>query len=113
MQRWNLLDLEMPRGTRDPVVLHSEDEARAVLIHIDAGQELGEHQVKERAWVLVVTGTIHVRTGGEQAEGDPGTLFHFEQDERRAIGSEAGARILVLLAPWPGRGHYRGEQQPA
>jgi quercetin dioxygenase-like cupin family protein len=113
MQRWNLLELQMPRGTRDPVVLHSDDEARAVVIHIDAGQELGEHQVKERAWILVVTGAVRVRAGGEEAEGGPGTLFRFDEDERRSIASDEGARILVLFAPWPGPGHYRGDTRAA
>ena len=31
MQSWNLLELEMPEGSRSPIVLHSHDEARAVL----------------------------------------------------------------------------------
>jgi hypothetical protein len=38
-----------------------------------------------------------------------GTLLRFEADERRSLGSDDGARILMLLAPWPGAGHYRGE----
>jgi hypothetical protein len=33
----------------------------------------------------------------------------FEPDERRSVSSEAGARILLLLAPWPGEGHFRGD----
>jgi quercetin dioxygenase-like cupin family protein len=113
MRTWNLLDMDAPNGTRDPLVLHSDDEARAVLIRIDAGQELGEHQVKERAWVCVVEGTVRVRAGGETMDAAPGTLLRFEADERRALGSDDGARILMLLAPWPGAGHYRGEHQAA
>jgi quercetin dioxygenase-like cupin family protein len=82
-----------------------------VLIRIDAGQELGEHQVKERAWICVVEGTVRVRAGGETMDATPGTLLHFEADERRSLASDDGARILMLLAPWPGVGHYRGEHQ--
>jgi quercetin dioxygenase-like cupin family protein len=111
VQRWDLLQVEMLRGTRDPLVLHSDDAARGVLIRIDAGQELGEHQVKERAWVLVVDGSVRVRAGSDESEGGPGTLFRFNQDERRSIASDGGARILMLLAPWPGAGHYRGEER--
>ena len=111
MQSWNLLAVDAPNGTRDPVVLQSDDEARAVLIRIDAGQELGEHQVKERAWICVVEGTVQVRAGGETMDAEPGTLLRFDADERHSIGSDAGARILLLLAPWPGVGHYRGAQQ--
>ena len=33
----------------------------------------------------------------------------FDPEERHAIRSEGGARVLLLLAPWPGEGHYRGE----
>jgi hypothetical protein len=35
----------------------------------------------------------------------------FEPHERRAIRSESGARILMLLAPWPGEGHFRGHSR--
>ena len=109
MRRWNLLELEMPRGTRDPVVLHSDDEARAVVIHIDAGQKLGEHQVKERAWVLVLSGSVRVRAGSEEAQVGPGSLFRFEEDERHSIASDDGVRILFFPSPWPGAGHYPGQ----
>ena len=56
MQRWDLLALDAPDGTRDPIVLHSDDAARAVLIVLRPGQALGEHQVKENAWVVVLDG---------------------------------------------------------
>ena len=32
-------------------------------------------------------------------------------DERRAVATDLGARILLFLAPWPGPGHYRGVAQ--
>lgn len=111
MQSWNLLDIETPGGSRSPVVVHSDDEARAVLIGLDAGQELGDHQVKEAAYVLVVDGRVRVDAGGETVEAGPGTLFQFEPDERRSVAADGGARILLLLAPWPGAGHYRGEER--
>ena len=108
MQSWNLREIEAPGGSRSPVVLRSDDAARAVLIALDPGQELGEHQVKERAFLFVVEGSVRVDARGERAEASAGTLFFFEPDERHAVSSEAGARILLLLAPWPGAGHYRG-----
>ena len=108
MQRWNLLQIETPGGTRSPVVLHSDDEARAVLIEIQPGQELGEHQVKEDAWVAILSGSVHIANRGETVEAGAGELLRFDPDERRAISSPGGARVLLLLAPWPGKGHYRG-----
>ncbi len=109
MQQWNLMEIDAPDGTRDPVVLHSDEEARAVLIRLQPGQELGDHQVKERAWIAVVDGTVRVGAAGEEVEAGPGMLFRFDAEERHSVSSDGGARILLLLAPWPGAGHYRGD----
>ena len=108
MQSWNLLELETPGGTRSPIVLHSTEEARAVLIGIDPGQELGDHQVHENAYVVVVAGRVRIDAGGETLDAGPGMLVRFEENERRRVSSAEGARLLMILAPWPGAGHYRG-----
>jgi quercetin dioxygenase-like cupin family protein len=112
VQSWNLLELETPGGTRSPIVLHSTNEARAVLIGIDPGQELGEHQVHENAYVVVVAGKVRFDSGSESLEAGAGTLVRFEEKERRRVSSADGARILLILAPWPGPGHYRGGPLP-
>ena len=106
MQTWDLLSVHAPNGTRDPLVLHSDDGARAVLIVLQPGQELGEHQVKENAWVSVIEGRVQVEAGGEQLELGAGGLMRFEANERHSVSSAEGARILMLLSPWPGDGHY-------
>ncbi|MBA2476685.1 MAG: cupin domain-containing protein [Actinobacteria bacterium] len=111
MQVANLLELETPGGSRSPVVVHSDGQARAVLIALEPGQELGEHQVKENAYVAIVEGSARVESGGETIEAPTGTFLAFGRDERHAISSEGGARLLLLLAPWPGEGHYRGEER--
>jgi quercetin dioxygenase-like cupin family protein len=108
VQSWDLKAIETPGGSRSPVVLHTEPEARAVLVGLEPGQELGDHQVKEHAWVLVVAGKARIRAGGEEVDARTGTLAHFEPDERHSVASDEGAKILMLLAPWPGEGHYRG-----
>jgi quercetin dioxygenase-like cupin family protein len=111
MQHWDLLGASAPEGTRDPLVLLSEDGvARAVLVALEPGQSLGDHQVKEHAWVTVVDGSIRVTAGGDEQELGVGGLVHFEPDERHALTSATGARVLLLLAPWPGKGHYRGSE---
>lgn len=109
MQHWDLQQIETPGGSRSPVVLRSDDFARAVLIALEPGQRLGEHQVKERALVSVVDGAVRVESGGETVDGGPGCFFFFDADERRSISTDSGARILMVLAPWPGEGHYRGD----
>jgi quercetin dioxygenase-like cupin family protein len=108
MQSWSLQDIDTPGGSRSPVVLRSEDEARAVLIGLEPGQELREHEVKERAWLVVVDGAARIEAGGETVDGTIGTLVAFDPEERHAISTRDGARLLLLLAPWPGEGHYRG-----
>jgi hypothetical protein len=105
VRSWQLHDIETPDGTRSPVVLDSED-SRAILIGISPGQELGEHQVRERAWVVVVDGAIQVATADESLTAGAGTLLEFEPTERRTVRSDDGARLLILFAPWPGPGHY-------
>ena len=110
VRHWRLPDVETPTGARSPVVLHSKDgSARAVLIELRAGEALGDHGVKESALVLVLAGAVRVEAGDESVDGDAGTLFHFEPDERHSVTSDGGARLLLLLAPWPGEGHYRGD----
>ena len=96
-------------GSRDPIVLHSDDGARAVLIVLQPGQELGEHQVKESAFLLVVDGRVRVEAAGETVEAGVGELFRFDPDERHSVTADGRARLMLLLAPWPGEGHYRGD----
>ena len=109
MQSWNLLEIETPDGSRSPVVLHSEvGQARTVLIGLEPGQELGDHQVKEAALLVVVKGDVRVAAGGEHVDASAGTVFRFDPDERHAVSTDRGARVLLVLAPWPGPGHYRG-----
>lgn len=110
MQSWNLREIDAPGGSRSPVVLRSDDAARAVFISLDPGQALGDHQVKERALVAVVEGAVRVESDGKTIEGEAGCFFSFDADERRSISTDTGARILLILAPWPGEGHYRGDK---
>jgi len=111
VQHWKLYDIETPDGSRSPVVLHSQDgESRVVLIALEPGQELRDHEVKESALILVVSGEARVEAGGDVERAVAGDLFRFEPGERHAVSSEGGARLLLTLAPWPGAGHYRGDK---
>jgi quercetin dioxygenase-like cupin family protein len=112
MQHWKLNEISTPEGSRSPVVLHSEDgESRVVLIELSPGQALNEHQVKEAALLLVVSGTVHVEAADESVDATAGELFRFDPDERHSVASDGGARVLLMLAPWPGEGHYRGQER--
>jgi quercetin dioxygenase-like cupin family protein len=112
MKTWNLPEIQAPDGMRDPAVLHSGSEGRAVMLRLEPGQQLGEHQVKEHAFIIVVEGRVRLGSGAGAVEATAGTLALFEPDERRQISSPDGARLLLLLSPWPGEGHYRGGDAP-
>ena len=45
--------------------------------------------------------------GSETTTCGAGTLTRFDADERHALSSSRGARLLLMLSPWPGAGHYR------
>ena len=111
MQSWNLGEITTPGGSRSPVVLRSDAGARAILVVLEAGQSLGDHQMKEGALVSVVDGAVRVESGGETVDAGVGCFFSFDPDERRSISSDTGARLLMVFSPWPGEGHYRGEEK--
>lgn len=108
MRRWRLPEVETPSGARSPGVPHSEEgSARAVLIELKGGEALGDHRVKESELLLVLDGGVRVEAGDKSFEDGVGTLFHFEWNEEHSVTSDAGARLSLPLAPWPGEGHYR------
>ena len=111
MKSWDLLQIEAPEGIRTPAVLHSGD-ARAIMLRVEPGQVLGDHQVRERAWLTVVEGEVELTCGDTVMPAAAGTLVMFEPGERHSVSSAAGARLLLLLAPWPAEGHY-GEDESA
>lgn len=104
METWNLNELDvMPHH---PQVLDSESEGRAILINLPAGEQLQEHQVHERAWLLVTDGEIEVvDAGGRAVTGSAGLLATFDPKERREVTAKTDARLLLVLSPWPGDGH--------
>jgi quercetin dioxygenase-like cupin family protein len=111
VRHWTLPEIETPNGARSPVVLHSQEgESRVVLIELRPGEALGDHTVKESALLLVLDGSVRVEAGDESVDAERGALFRFAPDERHSVTSDGGARLLLTLAPWPGEGHYRGEE---
>lgn len=103
MQSWDIRALEIE--PHKPQVLRSDAETRAIAILLPAGEELGEHQVHERAYLIVADGEIEVSKDGEVVRCGPGSLSHFEPGERHAIKAVSDARLMLVLSPWPGEGH--------
>jgi quercetin dioxygenase-like cupin family protein len=103
MRHFDLRSLEL--DPHRPQVLDSaRGEGRAIAINLPAGERLQDHEVHERAYLLVADGEVEVDTG-EVTRGAAGHLFVFDPQERHEVRATADARLLLVLAPWPGDGH--------
>jgi quercetin dioxygenase-like cupin family protein len=103
MDTWDIASLDLE--PRHPEVLRSDDETRVIAINLPAGEELQDHQVHERAYLMVAAGEIEVDQNGETSTGGAGFLAHFEPNERHEVRAKSDARLILLLSPWPGQGH--------
>jgi quercetin dioxygenase-like cupin family protein len=137
MKRWNLRSLtpsstkrtsrepgaDAPRvarvGPQMPRVLFSSPECGAVVIDLQRGDELGDHHVRERAVLELITGRVLIECPEESVECEAGTLVTFDPGERHTLRALADARLLLLLAPWPaardatGSGNANDQHLPA
>jgi hypothetical protein len=101
---WTITNLEL--RPHSPEILASSDDARAIVLLIPAGESLDDHQVHERAWLVVIEGEVEFTTAtGDTVRGGCGLLVEFAPSERHAVHACSDARLLLLLTPWPGLGH--------
>lgn len=105
MEHWDLTALDVE--PHHPQILDStRGESRTIALRLPAGEELQEHQVHERTHLVVVEGDVEIgRDGGAAVAGGPGLLAIFEPGERHEVRARSDARLLLVLAPWPGAGH--------
>jgi redox-sensitive bicupin YhaK (pirin superfamily) len=104
MKSWDLRTAE--GEPREPHILSTSDDARAIVLQLPAGEQMQEHEVHEHARLVVISGAIDVSTpDGESVSATDGHLFEFAPGERRTIAARSDARLLLLLTPWPGAGH--------
>jgi quercetin dioxygenase-like cupin family protein len=103
MESWDLKTVDVE--PRQPRILASAEDARTILLHLPEGEEMQEHEVHERARVLVVDGNVDVTGRDGDVSAGAGHLFEFEPGERRTILARSDARLLMVLSPWPGDGH--------
>jgi quercetin dioxygenase-like cupin family protein len=104
METWDISKLDVEPHL--PQVLASDDEGRLITITLPAGERLQQHQVHERAWLIVISGQIEIDDAdGGSVSGGPGLLAAFEPNERHEIRANEEARLLLVLSPWPGEGH--------
>lgn len=105
MQRWDLTAAN-EGGRTGPQVLFSTSEARGVVIDLAQDDEMGDHQVRERALVQILRGSVTCTSGAETATCAEGTLIVFEPGEPHILRALQPTRLLLVLAPWPAPGHY-------
>jgi redox-sensitive bicupin YhaK (pirin superfamily) len=100
VEHWDLTGLEVE--PRQPQILDSKrGESRTIALKLAAGEGLAEHQVHERAHVIVIEGEVEIG----DVTGGPGLLVIFDPGERHEVRARTDARLLLVLAPWPGDGH--------
>jgi quercetin dioxygenase-like cupin family protein len=100
---WDINSLDVQ--PHHPRVLRSDSEARVIAIDLPSGEQLKDHQVHERAYLLVTDGEIEFTAEGQSQTGGVGFLAHFEAQERHEVTAKSDSRLVLLLAPWPGEGH--------
>jgi quercetin dioxygenase-like cupin family protein len=99
-----LADLDLK--PRLPEIISSSEAARAIVLDLASGEALAEHEVHERAWLMVIAGEVQVSAGaGEVVAGGAGLLVEVNPGERHEVLARSDARLLLLLTPWPGGGH--------
>jgi quercetin dioxygenase-like cupin family protein len=104
MKTWDVTAL--PGLPGPPQILSTTDETRAIVLGLAAGQALSEHEVHERAWIVVVTGEVRFTdAAGDDSDARPGVVLELEPCERHSVVAVTDARLLLLLSPWPGAGH--------
>jgi quercetin dioxygenase-like cupin family protein len=104
MEHWDLSSLDVE--AHKPQILHStRGESRSIALHLPAGEELQDHEVHERAHLIVIDGEVEIAQDGDTLRGGAGLLAVFDPGERHEVRAQTDARLLLVLAPWPGPGH--------
>lgn len=104
MRSWDLKSIETE--PHQPQILASADDARTIILRLPQGEELQEHEVHERARVLIIDGEVEVTmAGGAAVSAGAGHLLEFDPGERHTIAARSDTRLLLILTPWPGDGH--------
>jgi len=103
MQTWEIDKLDIER--HQPRILSSTEAARVIALSLPAGERLQEHEVHEHALLVVVAGEVEVEADGIAKVGGPGLVAEWGPQERHEVRATSDARLLLVLAPWPGDGH--------
>ena len=104
MESWESANLDVRRSSRrcSPPIRRVARSSSS----FPPASSLQEHQVHERAWLVVLSGAIEIDDAdGETTKGGAGMLAVFDPNERHEVRATEDSRLLLLLSPWPGEGH--------
>jgi len=97
VKTWKINELDT--RPRKPEILDSTDDARAIVIDLPAGDSLEDHEVHERAWLVVVKGQLEVTALTSSPEvkttGGPGLLVEFEPRERHRVDAHHPGALTI------------------
>jgi quercetin dioxygenase-like cupin family protein len=104
MDTWDIRSLDVE--PHHPEILCSDDgAARVIAINLPSGEELQEHEVHEHAYLIVADGEVELSQGGDTQTVGAGGVAHWKPQERHEVRATSDARVVLVLAPWPGEGH--------
>lgn len=104
MKTWDLTTADVQ--PHQPQILDSRrGESRTIAINLPSGEMLQDHEVHERAHLVVIDGEVEIEAEGRSVSGGTGLVAVFEPRERHEVRARSDARLLLVLAPWPGEGH--------
>ena len=99
METWDIASLDVQ--PHQPEVLRTDPEARVIAINLPAGEELQEHQVHERAYVVVAAGEVEIEQDGGDGVGRP-RLPRALRAQRAARGARHAATRACCCSWRPG-----------
>ncbi len=95
MQTWDIRTLDVE--PHQPQVLRSDHETRVIAIHLPAGEQLQEHQVHERAYLMVADGEVTLEQGGRDGHRRRGPTGPVRA--QRASHRHRGQRLAAAAHP--------------
>ena len=93
METWDIASLDVQ--PHQPEVLRSDPEARVIAINLPAGERLQEHQVHERAWLVVAAGEVEFERGRQTVAGGRGLVAHFDPKQPHEVRATSDARLVL------------------
>jgi quercetin dioxygenase-like cupin family protein len=104
MDTWDIRSLDIQ--PHQPQILRSDEgAARSIALFLPAGEQLQEHEVHEHAYLVVVEGEVQLESEGQTQSAGVGTVAYWSPQQRHEVRATSDARLVLVLAPWPGAGH--------